>query len=281
MRAEPWTFEDGAQLPERLEHWDPFTDVEVFRIVDVDTEGVREDCRLGAGSALALAASWSSTRSRLGASASVVELGDRAGVLRATLAVSVPGRKAGGRLDLRTALVLRTAGADASAISPRREGASLWVDESRHALEGGAARFPVAAVGFDQIARLPDAGGWALEWDVDDLDIPVLAGLRLLVNAQNEKLVSALRSGSTDPRATAVRSFVMFDVARALVEAALRCERFTEEPESFAEDSVGRMLFELVTMCWPAVPISTLATRLVEDPARLGAELQAYLGVLA
>jgi hypothetical protein len=51
-------------------------------------------------------------------------------------------------------------------------------------------------------------------------------------------------------------------------------------PESFEEGSVGRMLFELLAMCWPGMPVKALVTRSHDDPGRLEAELQAHLGVL-
>jgi hypothetical protein len=277
--VEPWTTEDGSPLSDRLEHWDPYTEVEVFRTVDVNTDTVRTACGLGGDASLALATSWTSSRSRLGASGEGVEFADRRGVLRSTVSLTVPGPSAGGRLDLRTTLVLRAPGSTASAVSPRREGAILWFDEQRVALEGAAARFPVAAVDFTTIPRLPDDGSWSLEWDGQDLGDPVLAAMRLIVNSEDPSLLEALRSGSTDPRSAALRSFVMFDVARSMVHAALRDDRFVEEPEDFSEDSVGRMLFELLSMNWPGVPIRALATRLAEDPTRLDTELQARLGV--
>jgi hypothetical protein len=148
------------------------------------------------------------------------------------------------------------------------------------ALEGAASRFPVTALDFAAVPRLPDDGAWALEWNVEDLDAPALAGLRLVVNAGDERLVAALRSGSSDPRSAVIRSFVMFDVAKTLVHGALRSEPFLANPESFEEGSVGRMLFELLALCWPNIPLKALAARSREDPGRVEAELQAHLQVM-
>jgi hypothetical protein len=275
-----WKASDGTPLPDRLEHWDPFTETELFRTVDVDVDSVRSACSLGEDATFSLVASWWSSRTRLGAPGDPVELGARTGVLRGTLALQIPGPLIGGRLDLRTLLVLRHPGGAPTVVSPSREGAVLWHEETRVAVEGGAARFPVAAVDFAEVPRLPDTAGWALEWDAEDLDGPVLASLRLLVNASDEVLLHALRSGSKDPRSNVIRSFVMYDVARALVHGALRSDRFVEDPEIFEEESVGRMLFELLALCWPGIPINALATRLRDDPARIDAELQAHLEIL-
>jgi hypothetical protein len=276
----PWTMEDGRPLPDRLEHWDPFTDIEVVRTVEVDADSIRESCQLGPDATFALTASWHSSRTRLAAEAAPLELGDLGGLVRAPLALCVPGSAVGGRLDLRTRLVLRHVGTVPSLISPRRQGAVLWAQETRIALEGASSRFPVSAVDFTTVPRLPDGGSWALEWDSQVLDAPVLGGLRLTVNSSDEALLDALRSGSSDPRSSVVRSFVTFDVARTLVYGALRSESFVEEPESFEEGSIGRMLFELLGMAWPGMPVKALVARGRDDPARLEAELQEFLEVL-
>lgn len=275
----PWVDADGRPLGDRLEHWDPFTNTELFRVVDVDLDGVRDACRLNVDSAFALSVTWYSNRTRLSGSGATVELGQLRGVIRAPLSLLIPGDSAGGRLSIRTSLVLRHPGTSASPVSPRREGAVLWMDSTDVALEGGSARFPVTAVDFTSISRLPDGASWTLDWDPEQLDAPVLGDLRLLVNSTDETLVSAVRSGVADAKSAVIRSFVIFDVARALVDGSLQNERFVEVPESFDEGSIGRMLFLLLSTCWPGVPIKTLASRSRSDPMRLEAELQAHLGL--
>ena len=52
--AEEWHSRDGGELGERLEHWDPFTDVDLVRVVNINADAVREACQLGADSALAV-----------------------------------------------------------------------------------------------------------------------------------------------------------------------------------------------------------------------------------
>jgi len=281
VTAESWRTIDGAEVGERLDHWDPFTDIEFTRAVTVDVEAVREACGLGPDSSLALTASWRSDRTRLADVGETVELGTLGGHVRAPLGVAVPGAISGGRLDLHVRLVLRSPGTTTTSISPSRAGAILWMQATRVALEGGAARFPVTAADFTKLSRLPDRASWALEWDAEELALPVLGGLRLVVNAADERLVEAIRSGTGDVRATLVRSFVTFDVARSLVHGALNNDRFVDDPEAYEDGTVGRMLFDLLAAAWPGMPISALRSRSIEDPARLEAELQGHLGVLA
>ncbi|TDH46681.1 hypothetical protein E2F47_27100 [Mycobacterium eburneum] len=75
-------------------------------------------------------------------------------------------------------------------------------------------------------------------------------------------------------------SFVIFDVARTLITEALRIERFVENPEVFADGSIGRMLFDLLSTCWPGVPVATLRSRSRHEAPRFNAELQAHFGVI-
>lgn len=276
---QPWTDADGQRLSDRLEHWDPFTDIEISRTLEIDLDVFRSACRLGPDAAFAITASWYSNRTRLRGEARSTELGQLRGYVRAPVSLVVPGAASGGRLDLKTTVVLRYAGTHPSPISPKREGAVLWVDDASIALEGGSARFPVTAIDFSAFARFPDGAAWALEWNPEGLEGPVLGDLRLMVNSGDETLLTALRSGAADPRSATIRSFILFDVARSLVHGALENDKFVEEPEGFDQGTVGRMLFELVSGCWPTTPIKILASRRREDVARLDAELQSHLSL--
>jgi len=176
----PWTTDDGVEVPERFDHWDPYTATDLFRTVEVDLDMVRAACNLGPDASFALGASWSSDRTRLAGGSPPVELGTLSGTIQAPLFVSVPGAVAGGRLTLLTRLALRSPGASPSVISPQRQGAILWTQESRLWLEGAASRFPISAVDFTNVSWLPDGGLWVVEWDPEVLDAPVLSGLRLI-----------------------------------------------------------------------------------------------------
>ena len=279
VREHPWTDEHGVELSDRLDHWDPFSEMALHRTLDINLDSVRADCRLGADSAFALVPSWLSSRTRLGSAGPAVELGDLRGQVRAPLSLTVPGASSGGRLRLRTELIVRSAGALSSPISPTRSGTILWYDERTIALEGSSSRFPISAIDFAAQPGAPESGAWMLEWSPDDFAAPVLADLRLLINSSNETLVAALRTGASDPGSASVRQFVMFDVARTLVHGALNDEDFVAHPDEFDEATIGRMLSELLALSWPGVPVASLAARLREQPQRLNAELQAALGL--
>lgn len=281
VSAREWTTPDGKPISDRFEHWDPFTEVELFQSVDLDMGSIRDACRLGQDAAFAIVGAWYSHRTRLGEAGLPVELGTVGGLVRVPLRLVIPGSQSGGRVDLRTRVVLRHPGLAPSPISPKRVGATLWSDEVTVAFEGSSARFPVTPTDFASTPRLPDRGSWILDWDPEDLSGPVLGGLRLLVNSGDADLMGALRTGSSDSRAGALRAFLRLDIARTIVRAVLDNDEFVDSPERYDESTVGRMAFELLAMTWPGVPIKSLRVRAEEDPGRLEAELQGHLGVLA
>jgi hypothetical protein len=277
----PWLDYGGLEIRDRVEHWDPVTDLELTRAATVDLDAARSQCALGADSAFALIAEWRApSRTRLGGAGKPVELGHLTGVVRAPVSVKVPGRDAGGRLDLTVRLVLRSCGSDPTPISPRRLGAILWTDTERVMLEGSAARFPTAAVDFGEVPKVPDAAAWYLDWNVADLEHPVMGGLRLLLNRTNPRIVSAVRSTSDDPAAPLIRSIIRSDIARQLIRAALSSDEFMDSPDSFTDDSVGRLIRDLIASIWTGIPIDAIRERALRDPARFDADVQAALEVL-
>lgn len=276
--AGPWTGGLGAPLQAVLEHWDPFTVTDLSRVVTVDTDAVRDACRLGPDATLAVSVSWWSSTTRLSGGPPPTELGDLAGLLRVDLSQSLPGHRIGGRVDLRTRLVLRHPGRRPSPISPTAAGTVLWRDQDSVVVEGSAARFPVTALDFTQTV-FSDGAAWALEWDADNLARPLLGGLRLLLNTAHPQLTEALGSPG-EPRTTALQSFITFDIARTLVHGALSNDDFTAAPHSYDEGTVGRAAADLIGSCWHHIPVSSLAQRLRDNPARIDTDLQAHLGLL-
>lgn len=274
----PWTDATGAELGDRIEHWDPFTVLELSRSTAVDLDLVRDRCQLGPDSTLALTTSWHATATRLSDGPAPVELSTLTGPVQADLALTVPGDRVGGRVDLRTRLILRHPGSHPTVISPRIPGTILWTDEHRVAVEGSAARFPVSAVDFTSSAAFPNGAGWALEWETHDLHAPLLGALRLLINDSQPSLVAALRSGSTDPRAAATRSFITYDVARTMLDVALRSEDFLAAPFGYDDGTIGRTIADLLSACLPGTDPRTAAALCADNPARFNAAIQHHLG---
>jgi hypothetical protein len=278
--VEPWRISDGDELlGGRIEHWDPELRLGLDRTVTVDLGALLSETGIDSAADLALAAAWRSTRTRLRAAGTIVALHDRDGDA-VTLAIEVPGRLTGGSLQLETMVVRTTAPTADAPLVARRPGSILWRDAVAVELEGQAARFPTSVVDFETIPGLDPDASWALEWSPNDLDQPVLGGLRVLVNARRDAIVAAA-GWRSDPASLAIRSMIFFDVARSLVTGALANEEFVTGGREFEPDTVGRMLSDLLDRFWPGAAPAVLARRMAETPHRFESELQARTGLLA
>lgn len=281
VRAEPWLLAETREaIGDRAEHWDPDLKLRLIRAVTVDLDAVLASTGLDSPCRLTLATVWRSDRTRLRGSGMSIPLRDRSGEAQASLSLDIPGHLAGGSVELRTALVLTEAWKEASPIVAKRVGSVLWSDKVAVALEGSAARFPVTVIDFAEVPGLANMAPWALEWTPHDLDQPVLGAMRLLVNSAVPAVVQAI-SGSRDPHDVAIATLIRFDVARSFVHGALSQESLVQGSGDFEEDSVGRMLQDLLERYWPSVAPEILARRLVDTPQKIESELQAKTGLLA
>ena len=204
-RGGPLARRNRGDLGREVDHWDSATDLQLSRVVTVDADSVRQTCQLGSASALAVTATWHSDTTRRTGGPAPVELGPNTGRLEVPVSLVIPGADVGGTLRLRTRLVLRHPGPGAGVLAPVSVGSVLWTEDQRCAVEGSAGQFPMAVLDFTRTVY-PDRAAWALSWGAGRLHEPVLGDFRLLLNSAHPTLLDAVRSGSADPRATAVRS---------------------------------------------------------------------------
>lgn len=281
VRPGPWALADAGDLVgDRVDHWDPDLTLQLDRRVTIDVDRILSSTRTKVPEELALAALWRSDRTRLRGRGMSVPLAGLGGEVDVSLSLDVPGRLTGGTLDLQAVLVRTVDAVDSDPIVAARAGSILWQDRCRVALEGEAARFPVTVIDFDEATGLAADASWVLEWSPEDLDLPVLGAMRLLVNARREAVVAAA-GGAGDPESLAIASMIRFDVARCLVHGALGEPEFLDASRNFEPDSVGHMLRALLARYWPGDEPALLARRARDAPQGLESELQARTGLLA
>ena len=161
VSAEPWHTIDGVEIGERLEHWDPFTDIELIRVVTVDVDAVREACQLGADPPSRssrrggpTAPAWPPTASRSNSDASTGTSSAR----RDQRAGRIGRRTSRSQHPTRASL----SGRDARPrYRPARPARSCGPIVDRVVLEGGAARFPISPADFTSLTHgcpTPDSG---------------------------------------------------------------------------------------------------------------------------
>jgi hypothetical protein len=274
IQAGPWRFGEGEELPERLVNWDPATELDVFREIELDPDRLIAEAGLGDDAQLRLLPMVRSdlTGLRIVGTATDVNLSSSAGAAH-PIALRVPGEKLGGTVTIATRLVWLS-GSSPGSLGPTRPGSELWGDEVRCILEGEGSRFPVSAVSFSGLATLDAAAAWTLDWEPSRLEDPILGAVRLLVNTDHPRVRDSIVSGSEDPGADVVRALVHFDVARTLITTALRDETFVESAEAYPEGSVGRTIADLLGVHWDEAP-TALAARMRNFPRQFEMELQA------
>ncbi|WP_207905554.1 hypothetical protein [Nocardia alba] len=278
VQAGEWLIRIGGEempLPDHLPHWDYQTNLSVRRVVRVDLGRALAESTLAPGTELALAAVWTSTGSKLRGTLSRAIVPVRGEVeLRADLV----GADLGGVLTLDTALVLarRRHGADRP-VAPRRGGSVLWSDRTQIRLQGDAPQFPIAIVDFD-LTNYPGDAAWHLEIGTD-LDVATMGSLLLLVNEKKTLIAEALqRAGSPRLQDKMALSMLYADVARTMVDHALRISEFDDEA-MYLDETLGATLQELFGRLFPGRSITDIRLAAQESPNLFASQLQAAVKI--
>ncbi|MFR9756561.1 hypothetical protein [Streptomyces sp. TR06-5] len=256
-------------MPEALPDWDYHTELHLRRTLEVDVERVRRETGISPEAELAVAAVWTSTGSNLsgpGARASVPGGG------RVPLELRLRGTDLGGLLVLDTALVLAGRATDGRPAAPWRAGSVLWSERDTLRLQGDAAQFPMAVIDFERTSFPADAG-WHLQIG-GGLHHATMGNLLLLVNERNRTLREAFENAASPrPPDRAVLDAVHADIARSMLESALRDEEFTDEAD-FDEETLGATFLALFERLFPEQTIADVRLRLEQSPALFATDLQ-------
>lgn len=232
----PWQLSgsDPVLLPEYLEGWDPLTDVHLDRVVRCDLHSLKSETGLAATDELILSVSWVNRQSFMTESVYRADLGSDQ-----LIQVALPASRLGGSITLRTTVAVATTDLNRPLGVARWAGSVLTAHEQTVMLEGTGPMFPLAEVDFAGTVYPPDAS-WALQLP-DDLSLPVLGTVLLLVNSRDRELISALAASKTDTRQAAILENLEGQVAYFLIEYAA-ASRAELESEDWSEQSVGELL---------------------------------------
>jgi hypothetical protein len=278
VKPTPWRMVVQGQDPflaNVLPEWEPGTDLHLVRTAVVDPALVRRASGLPEDAVLRMGVAWHCTGTTLRGRGTVVTL-PTSGEVRIPLELRIQGRDLAGSLRVRSMLVLGGRLPPAP-LRARRPGTLLWEDIHDVVLEGGGARFPMEVISFSQSSwRLPNHAAWALEWDREDLELPLLGALRLYLNADHPA-VSAALAKPTDPASTTLIAALHHDVARQLVVGALLSDEFVERTEKWPAESVGEVIHKLLSNRFKGDSPQDLRERLRQEPSQFEATLQDHL----
>lgn len=276
-----WEIIEGVEvmpLPEELPDWDPMTTIHLRRRVTVDLAGVQADCGLGPTDRVRLVASWRSAGSTLRGLGHVHDHALADGRAEVVLEVRIPGTDVARDVSVRSTLLLLESHTPGSLVTPRVPGSLLWSDERTVLLEGIASRFPLELVDFGSTTWLPAGAAWFLEWDPEELDLPLLGSVRLYVNSAIPAVANAIRAANPDAAAKAIAQMIRIDVARTMIQGALANVDFAREPKAFGKDTVGAAVRGMIEVFFDGEDPGALRERLL--PGEFDAQLQAKLKFL-
>ncbi len=164
-----------------------------------------------------------------------------------------------------------------SPLSAQHAGAVLLQERQTIQLDTPHSLFPVEVVDFNHGYWANPEAGWRLSWNVCALDQPFLGSVRLFINAAHPRVVHAVSGETPNSEASAIRSAIYFDTARALVLGALANEDFLERDGDFAEGSCGRIIYAMIQMLFPGDGVAGLAAAANQRPDYFNTDLQARL----
>jgi hypothetical protein len=230
------TLDEWTDLPEWIEGWDPDTDLLLRMVGEVDADRIRAECHLPPRASLILTVSWISSSSLMTGTILSRELLSSPSIVE----VELPAKEIGGTVTIITTVSVRDDNDLASPGAARFAGSILLRHETRVAVEGAGAMFPVAIVDF-ATTPFDTSSSWKLEV-TEDLEAPFLGGFQLLLNSRDVDLVKAVTSGATDPRSILLVEDLEAGVASLLTELALGLRDELTAASEWQPDSVGNVL---------------------------------------
>ena len=245
----------------------------------VDVARFYQETRLDQTSSVYIAFLWvcSSTRRRhVGAR---VELSDETDNYTGRFAVG-PDMIAGS-LRLERQLILAEPSFDSEELAASAPGSILWREPRPTSLdlEGVGGVFPTQLVSFSGSL---DAGAvWAVEIDTEELSMPAIAAVRLLLNAEHADVNYLATRDTRDDRARAVLSAIHWDAGRRLVDAALESADRLDLDQEWPDDSIGHNLQLLVRVLLPDMSLDAIRSLKSRKPREYETKLQAGLSLLS
>lgn len=189
-----------------------------------------------------------------------------------TLGGWVRGSDLSARMFLDLQVVLASASASGSALSPRLAGARLWSDSRDILLEGGGEfRFPVELASFSkrfaadrEIANAP----WYLHWIPEGLKADFAGSVRLFINSDMTSLVERILDGDD-----LLLQAILGDVISQMVSATLDLLISDDCQDDFEEGCLGHQVCTWISQAFPHQDLETVRSIRDQRPSKFQAAI--------
>lgn len=265
-------FDLGDHVPD----WDYNTDLTLTRAITIDTDKLRSETGLPAGTNFALSVVWSASGSNQRGQG-FREVFSQNGIHNIDAKIFLEGSYLGGMLSLEMILTLADDLVDSPPFTAHKGGSLMWSDSVSVRLQGDAPQFPIAILDFTATS-FPVEAAWYVQLGTN-LHAATMGSLLLCVNEGNKAACAAFKNAARpSPVDTAIISATYADVARTLIEHALTNAEFDEETD-FPDDSLGAMLQSLIQTRFPDTPFSEIRQQRDNSPALFSSSIQASVRI--
>lgn len=269
--------EPPSHLPAVLFGFDYDSVLKLRREIIIDIAGLRADCGLAETVPLLAAASWSSPGTMLRRGLARIPISDGDDACLVELSGDIAGSDIAGALHIDTTVLVAVRQDSGTPLSARHAGAVLLQERQTIQLDSSNSFFPVEVVDFSKGYWANPEAAWRLSWNVHALEQPFLGSVRLLINATHPRVVRAVSGEFPNAEASAIRSAIYFDTAKALILGALANEDFIECDGDYAEGSCGRIIYVMIQMLFPGDGIRGLAAAANQRSDYFSTDLQGRL----
>lgn len=244
LKASNWQIYEGEEikdLPDSLESWAQGTDIELARIVEVDTDSIRSAAGLPDSAELALAVSWMSEATKIRRRVFRHPVDDH----EMKIEIKLSGNEIGGRVELRTSLILAKELNDVDPWIANETGAVLLQERMHFAVEGGGSAFPMAVIDFDA-SPYPAQASWHLV-TTSRFDARFSSSFQVLINEQDKTLVKAIEAQKPTKEQKALIDTMMGGIMSEMIQFAYSVKGQDDLELASGEDgTVGSVLWNLL-----------------------------------
>lgn len=259
--------------PRYLEDWTYYQGLRVSVALSVDVSQARRATGDPTGT-LGVSIAWVCKWTGLRGTSEAAPITDQ----NLTASVEIPAGSLRRQVQITPRIVLLQPGHTRERGSADARGSLLWQlsDPIAVRLEGGGARMPIMTAptrGEPFIGQ--QRAMWKIEVDRSDLDVPVEAAVRVILNEGNREAKLLLDEPHREA-ARAIEHFLTLDFHREIVRAALHEDTGLDLSRTYPDDSIGA-LFQL-ELSLLGEPIETLRILRDNNPAQLDTDIQGCFG---